>query len=40
MRVPTENVYPLPAFADPARRSALGVNTIPHGGLLAGRFEA
>jgi alcohol dehydrogenase len=42
MRVPTENVYPLPAkaAADPARWSALGVYTIPYGGLLAGRLEA
>ncbi|MEU4521576.1 zinc-binding dehydrogenase [Amycolatopsis sp. NPDC024027] len=42
MRVPTENVYPLPAGAatDPARWSALGVHTIPYGGLLAGRLAA
>ncbi|MFJ8816268.1 alcohol dehydrogenase catalytic domain-containing protein [Amycolatopsis thermoflava] len=42
MRVPTENVYPLPAgaVADPARWSVLGVHTIPYGGLLAGRLEA
>jgi len=42
MRVPTENVYPLPAAAaaDPARWSALGVHTIPYGGLLAGRLAA
>lgn len=42
VRVPTENVYPLPAgaAADPARWSALGVHTIPYGGLLAGRLEA
>jgi alcohol dehydrogenase len=42
MRVPTENVYPLPpaAAADPARWSALGVYTIPYGGLLAGGLAA
>jgi alcohol dehydrogenase len=42
MRVPTENVYVLPsgAAADPARWSALGVHTIPFGGLLAGRLAA
>jgi NADPH:quinone reductase-like Zn-dependent oxidoreductase len=42
MRVPTENVYPLPARAldDPARWSALGVYLIPYGGLLAGGLEA
>ncbi|KJK35277.1 alcohol dehydrogenase [Lentzea aerocolonigenes] len=42
MRVPTENVYPLPAAAaaDPARWSALAVHTIPYGGLLAGRLAA
>ncbi|MEU0465328.1 zinc-binding dehydrogenase [Amycolatopsis sp. NPDC006131] len=42
MRVPTENVYPLPAgaAADPERWSVLGVHTIPYGGLLAGRLEA
>jgi alcohol dehydrogenase len=42
MRVPTENVYPLPAAAaaDPARWSALGVHTIPYGGLLAGQLAA
>ena len=42
MRVPTENAYRLPAgaAADPARWSALGVHTIPYGGLLAGRLEA
>ncbi|MEV5717096.1 alcohol dehydrogenase catalytic domain-containing protein [Amycolatopsis mediterranei] len=42
MRVPTENVHPLPAgaAADPARWSALGVHTIPYGGLLAGRLAA
>ncbi|MFI9811822.1 alcohol dehydrogenase catalytic domain-containing protein [Saccharothrix variisporea] len=42
MRVPTENVYRLPAAAaaDPARWSALGVHTIAYGGLLAGRLEA
>ena len=42
MRVPTENVYLLPAEAgdDPARWSALGVYVIPYGGLLAGGLEA
>jgi alcohol dehydrogenase len=42
MRVPTENVYPLPAgaAADPARWAALGVHTIPYGGLLAGQLAA
>ncbi|MER7192913.1 alcohol dehydrogenase catalytic domain-containing protein [Streptomyces flaveolus] len=42
MRVPTENVYRLPAHAehDPARWSSLGVYTIPYGGLLAGGLEA
>ncbi|MFR0357455.1 alcohol dehydrogenase catalytic domain-containing protein [Streptomyces sediminimaris] len=42
MRVPTENVYPLPAEAakDPARWSALGVYVIPYGGLLAGELHA
>jgi alcohol dehydrogenase len=40
MRVPTENVYPLPAAADPVRWSALGVHTIPYGGLLAGQLAA
>jgi len=42
MRVPTENVHPLPARAedDPARWSALGVYVIPYGGLLAGGLEA
>ncbi|WP_432849070.1 alcohol dehydrogenase catalytic domain-containing protein [Amycolatopsis sp. CA-161197] len=42
MRVPTENVHPLPdsAAADPARWSALGVHTIPYGGLVAGRLAA
>ncbi|MEV8438610.1 zinc-binding dehydrogenase [Actinosynnema sp. NPDC051121] len=42
MRVPTENVHPLPAVAadDPARWSALTVHTIPYGGLLAGRLRA
>ncbi|ANN15925.1 alcohol dehydrogenase [Amycolatopsis orientalis] len=42
MRVPTENVYPLPAgtAADPARWSALSVHTIPYGGLLAGQLAA
>ncbi|MFR9798239.1 alcohol dehydrogenase catalytic domain-containing protein [Streptomyces sp. MS06] len=42
MRVPTENVFPLPAEAeaDPARWASLGVYTIPYGGLLAGGLEA
>ncbi|WP_290056483.1 alcohol dehydrogenase catalytic domain-containing protein [Amycolatopsis solani] len=42
MRLPTENAHRLPAeaAADPARWSALGVHTIPYGGLLAGRLEA
>ncbi|RSD14358.1 alcohol dehydrogenase [Amycolatopsis eburnea] len=40
MRVPTENVYRLPPGAEPASWSALGVHTIPYGGLLAGRLEA
>jgi NADPH:quinone reductase-like Zn-dependent oxidoreductase len=42
MRVPTENVYPLPAAAgdDPARWAALSVHTIPYGGLLAGGLAA
>ncbi|MGW4567052.1 alcohol dehydrogenase catalytic domain-containing protein, partial [Streptomyces sp. NPDC004561] len=42
MRVPTENVHPLPAEAehDPARWSALGVYVIPYGGLRAGALEA
>ncbi|MFJ5990373.1 alcohol dehydrogenase catalytic domain-containing protein [Lentzea sp. NPDC092896] len=40
MRVPTENVYVLPAGVDPARWSALGVHTIPYGGLLAGGLAA
>ncbi|MEU3644213.1 zinc-binding alcohol dehydrogenase family protein [Lentzea sp. NPDC034063] len=40
MRVPTENVYVLPVGADPARWSALGVHTIPYGGLLAGGLAA
>ncbi|MDQ0791349.1 zinc-binding alcohol dehydrogenase family protein [Streptomyces sp. B3I8] len=41
MRLPTENVYPLPAAAgdDPARWSTLGVYVIPYGGLLAGGLE-
>ncbi|MFD7815773.1 alcohol dehydrogenase catalytic domain-containing protein [Streptomyces sp. NPDC059785] len=40
MRLPTENVYPLPAAAeeDPARWAALTVYTIAHGGLQAGRL--
>ncbi|MFD5827124.1 alcohol dehydrogenase catalytic domain-containing protein [Lentzea sp. NPDC060358] len=40
MRVPTENVHPLPASADPVRWSALSVHTIPYGGLLAGGLAA
>ncbi|MFJ9855498.1 alcohol dehydrogenase catalytic domain-containing protein [Streptomyces sp. NPDC101150] len=42
MRVPTENVFPLPAAAgdDPARWAALGVHVIPYGGLLAGGLAA
>ncbi|MFE2078320.1 alcohol dehydrogenase catalytic domain-containing protein [Streptomyces misionensis] len=42
MRVPTENVHPLPSAAGdgPARWAALGVHTIPYGGLLAGRLAA
>jgi alcohol dehydrogenase len=42
MRVPTENVFPLPAAAedDPARWAALSVHSIPYGGLLAGGLEA
>ncbi|MFF8313288.1 alcohol dehydrogenase catalytic domain-containing protein [Streptomyces lydicus] len=42
MRVPTENVFRLPAAAedDPARWAALGLHGIPYGGLLAGGLEA
>ncbi|MFI5608698.1 alcohol dehydrogenase catalytic domain-containing protein [Amycolatopsis sp. NPDC051903] len=40
MRVPTENVHPLPAGADPVRWAALGVHVIPYGGLLAGGLAA
>jgi alcohol dehydrogenase len=42
MRVPTENVYPLPraAGADPARWAAMAVHVIPYGGLLAGGLAA
>lgn len=42
MRVPTENVFPLPAAAgdDPARWAALGVHVIPYGGLLDGGLAA
>ncbi|MFD9896457.1 alcohol dehydrogenase catalytic domain-containing protein [Amycolatopsis sp. NPDC059027] len=42
MRMPTENVHPLPASAadDPARWSALAVHAVPYGGLLAGGLEA
>ncbi|MFI6565899.1 alcohol dehydrogenase catalytic domain-containing protein [Streptomyces sp. NPDC050534] len=42
MRLPTENVYPLPAEAedDPARWASLSVYVIPYGGLLAGELHA
>jgi alcohol dehydrogenase len=42
MRVPTENVYPLPAAAgdDPARWAAMAVHAVPYGGLLAGGLAA
>ncbi|WKE67837.1 zinc-binding dehydrogenase [Streptomyces sp. WP-1] len=42
MRVPTENVHPLPPEArdDPARWSPLVVYAIPYGGLLAAGLEA
>jgi alcohol dehydrogenase len=42
MRVPTENVHPLPDAAgkDPARWSGLALYVIPYGGLLAGGLEA
>ncbi|MHC5262795.1 alcohol dehydrogenase catalytic domain-containing protein [Streptomyces sp. UC4497] len=42
MRVPTENVFPLPAQAadDPARWAAIGAHIIPYGGLLAGGLAA
>ncbi|WP_079059993.1 alcohol dehydrogenase catalytic domain-containing protein [Streptomyces bungoensis] len=42
MRVPTENVHPLPARAedDPARWASLGTYVIPYGGLLAGGLQA
>jgi alcohol dehydrogenase len=42
MRVPTENVFPLPAAAreDPARWAALTVHAISYGGLLAGGLAA
>jgi NADPH:quinone reductase-like Zn-dependent oxidoreductase len=42
MRVPTENLYPLPAAAseDPARWAALAVYSVPYGGLLAGGLAA
>jgi alcohol dehydrogenase len=41
MRVPTENLYPLPdaAAQDPARWSALAVHGVPYGGLLAGELS-
>ncbi|QHC33181.1 zinc-binding dehydrogenase [Streptomyces sp. HF10] len=42
MRVPTENVHPLPPEArdDPVRWSSLVVYAIPYGGLLAAGLEA
>ncbi|MEV4598422.1 zinc-binding alcohol dehydrogenase family protein [Amycolatopsis sp. NPDC049253] len=40
MRVPTENVHPLPAGVDPVRWAALSVHVIPYGGLLAGGLAA
>ncbi|MER8056510.1 MULTISPECIES: zinc-binding alcohol dehydrogenase family protein [unclassified Streptomyces] len=42
MRVPTENVHPLPPEArdDPARWSSLVVYAIPYGGLLAAGLQA
>ncbi|MEU8709327.1 alcohol dehydrogenase catalytic domain-containing protein [Streptomyces sp. NPDC048565] len=42
MRVPTENVFPLPAAAedDPSRWASLGVHVIAYGGLLAGGLAA
>ncbi|OON81893.1 alcohol dehydrogenase catalytic domain-containing protein [Streptomyces tsukubensis] len=42
MRVPTENVFRLPAEAadDPARWCSLGFHAIAYGGLLAGGLEA
>jgi alcohol dehydrogenase len=42
MRVPTENVYQLPAAAgdDLARWAAMGVHAVPNGGLLAGGLAA
>ncbi|MEU9098382.1 zinc-binding dehydrogenase [Streptomyces sp. NPDC048361] len=42
MRVPTENVFPLPAAAgdDPARWAAISVHAISYGGLLAGGLGA
>ncbi|MGQ4516971.1 alcohol dehydrogenase catalytic domain-containing protein [Streptomyces sp. DW26H14] len=42
VRVPTENVFPLPAAAgdDPARWAALAVHGVPYGGLLAGGLHA
>ncbi|MFE0406059.1 alcohol dehydrogenase catalytic domain-containing protein [Streptomyces nigra] len=41
MRVPTENVFTLPAAAgdDPARWAALAVHAVPYGGLLAGGLQ-
>ncbi|WP_030802852.1 alcohol dehydrogenase catalytic domain-containing protein [Streptomyces sp. NRRL F-2799] len=42
MRVPTENLYPLPAAAgdDPARWAGMAVHAVPYGGLLAGGLTA
>ncbi|AYF74825.1 zinc-binding alcohol dehydrogenase family protein [Nocardia yunnanensis] len=40
MRVPTENVYPLPAEADPVQWAALSIYAVPYGGLLAGALAA
>ncbi|MFD4787209.1 alcohol dehydrogenase catalytic domain-containing protein [Streptomyces sp. NPDC058459] len=42
MRVPTENVFPLPATAgeNPARWAAVTVHAISYGGLLAGGLAA
>ncbi|WP_019357536.1 alcohol dehydrogenase catalytic domain-containing protein [Streptomyces sp. AA1529] len=42
MRLPTENVFPLPPEAeeDPARWASLGIYAIPYGGLRAGGLEA
>lgn len=35
MVVPTENVHPLPASADPVRWAAASIHAVPYGGLLA-----